>query len=62
MNEQHPLIQRHVLLFEKACIYGVTKGGPRLVLSWTQLEKVISYFIAHGSQHVGRRAIRNQQS
>ena len=56
MNEENPLLQRHIVLFEEACIYGVTKGGPRLVLSWKQLENVISYFIAHGSKHVGRKA------
>ena len=46
-------IERHVIAFENACKYGVSKGGSRLVLSWSHLEQVISYFLANGSKHVG---------
>jgi hypothetical protein len=46
-------VERHIVAFENACTYGVPKGGSRLVLSWSQLEKVISYFLANGSRHVG---------
>lgn len=54
-------IHKYVTNFENASIYGVSKGGPKVVLSWTQLEEVIAYFLANGSKHVGgkRQTIRD---
>jgi hypothetical protein len=45
-------IQRQVVNFENAFKYGVQKGGPKVVFSWTKLEKVIAYFLSNGSKHV----------